>query len=211
MSDSEKNKSVLIVFSAPSGTGKTTVCSLLETHHPELKFSVSHTTRASRPTEQNGVHYHFVSKEEFLGMRKAGEFLEWAQVHNEYYGTARKMVDEHRQRGEDLILELDVQGAASVRQLGLDAVFILLMPPSLAELERRLVKRDTESPEKIAQRLLVGKSEIADYFLYDYIVVNHQALQATESIMSIVRAEKCKTKRYITDCPEIQKIIRSKS
>lgn len=211
MSDFEKNKGILIVFSAPSGTGKTTVCSLLETHHPELKFSVSHTTRSPRPTEQNGVHYHFISKEEFLEMRRTGEFLEWAQVHDEFYGTARKMVDEHRERGEDLILELDVQGAASVRQLGMDAVFILLMPPSLAELERRLVKRDTESPEKIAQRLLVGKTEIADYFLYDYIVVNHQALQATESIMSIVRAEKCKTKRYTTDCPEIQKIIHPKS
>ena len=156
------------------------------------------------------MHYHFISEEEFLKMREAGEFLEWAQVHQHYYGTARKTVEEHQQRGEDLILELDVQGAASVRQLALDAVFILLMPPSLAELERRLLKRGTESPERIAQRLQVGRIEIADYYFYDYIVVNHVALQATENIMSILHAEKCKTKRFLTECPEIQKIIKSK-
>ncbi len=185
------------------------MCSLLETHHPEIKFSVSHTTREARPTEQDGVHYHFVSKEEFLKMREAGDFLEWAEVHNHFYGTARKTVEEHQARGEDLILELEVQGAASIRQSGMDAIFILLMPPTLPELERRLVKRDTETLEKIAQRLLVGKSEIANYFLYDYIVVNHVALQAMENIMSIVRAEKCRTKRYIPECPEILKIIKS--
>lgn len=210
MTDSQKKKkSLLVVLSAPSGTGKTTVCNRLRELMPDLKFSVSHTTRPPRPNERDGVDYHFIDHERFEAMLKKEEFLESAWVHGHHYGTARSTVARHQERGEDLILELDPQGAASIRKLNLDAVFIFVLPPSIAELERRLRKRNTESPEKIAARLETGKMEISQYHLYDYIVTNHEVEDTAQTILCILRAEKHRSSRYTTDCPVIGEILKS--
>lgn len=210
MADSRNRKnSLLIVLSAPSGTGKTTVCNRLRELHPDLKFSVSHTTRPPRGNEKDGVDYHFIDHEQFEAMLKEGEFLESAWVHGHHYGTAHSTVNRHREQGEDLVMELDPQGAASIRKLNLDAVFIFVLPPSLEELENRLRKRNTESEEKIAARLETGKMEISQYRLYDYIVTNHEVEATVQTLLCIIRAEKHRSSRFATDCPVIGGILKS--
>ncbi|MGP0629469.1 guanylate kinase [Nitrospina sp. 32_T5] len=204
-----QNKSLLIVLSAPSGTGKTTICNRLREVRPEIKFSVSHTTRPPRQNERDGIDYHFINGERFEAMQKEGEFLESAWVHNHFYGTAHSTLIAHRDRGEDLILELDPQGAASIRKLNLDAVFIFILPPSLRELERRLRQRGTESEEKIIERLTAGKIEMGQYRLYDYIVANHNVEETVETLLCIFRAEKHRGSRFSTDCPVIGDILKS--
>lgn len=210
MADSRNRKnSLLIVLSAPSGTGKTTVCNRLHELHPNLKFSVSHTTRPPRGNEKDGIDYHFIDHEQFEAMMKEGEFLESAWVHGHHYGTAHSTVNRHREQGEDLVMELDPQGAASIRKLNLDAVFIFVLPPSLEELENRLRKRGTESEEKIAARLETGKMEISQYRLYDYIVTNHEVEATVQTLLCIIRAEKHRGSRCTTDCPVIGEILKS--
>ncbi|CAI2718114.1 guanylate kinase [Nitrospina watsonii] len=204
-----QSNSLLIVLSAPSGTGKTTVCRRLREMQPELKFSVSHTTRPPRQNERNGIDYHFINGEQFETMQKNDEFLESAWVHNHFYGTACETLRRHRERGEDVVLELDPQGAASIRKLNLDAVFIFILPPSLQELERRLRKRNTESDEKITERLIAGKMEIAQYHLYDYIVANHDVEETVQTLLCIIHAEKYRSTRFQTECPVIGDILKS--
>lgn len=196
-----------IIISAPSGTGKTTLCQTLKKRLPDLSFSVSHTTRPPRENEQDGVDYHFIAKEKFLGMIDHDEFLEWAKVYDNYYGTARKNVEDTLKKGKDLVLELDVQGAKSLLNLKYQGVYIFILPPSMKELEKRLIGRGTELDNQIKQRLEAGKKEIAKKHLYDYVVTNINIDESVDTILSILRAEKNRASRYQPDCPEIRKII----
>jgi guanylate kinase len=198
-----------IIISAPSGTGKTTLLRALKVRLPDLKFSVSHTTRPPRENEQDGVDYHFIPRETFIGMTDRSEFLEWAQIHDNYYGTAQKNIEDTLQKGKDLVLELDVQGVETLRELKYRGVYIFILPPSMEELEKRLTGRGTESDNQIKQRLETGKLEIAKYRLYDYAVTNENVDESVETILAIIHAEKKRMNRYQPDCPEIRKIIES--
>jgi guanylate kinase len=198
-----------IIISAPSGAGKTTLCQALKKRLPDLNFSVSHTTRPPRKNEQDGVDYHFVSREKFLEMNDNNEFLEWAKIHDNFYGTSRKNIVDTLQKGKDLVLELDVQGVESLRALKYQGVYIFILPPSMEELEKRLTGRGTEPDNQIKQRLEVGKKEIAKSHLYDYALTNVNVDESVDSILSIIQAEKKRMNRYQPDCPEIRRIIES--
>jgi guanylate kinase len=198
-----------IIISAPSGAGKTTLLRALKQQLPDLNFSVSHTTRPPRENEQDGVDYHFIPSDKFLEMTDRSEFLEWAKIHDNYYGTARKNIEDTLQKGKDLVLELDVQGVESLRTLKYQGVYIFVLPPSIEELEKRLAGRGTESDNQVQQRLEVGRKEIAKSHLYDYAVTNVNVDESVNIILSIIRAEKSRMSRYQTNCPEIRDIIDS--
>jgi guanylate kinase len=142
-------------------------------------------------------------------MTDRGEFLEWAQIHDNYYGTTKKNIENTLQKGKDLVLELDVQGVESLRALKYQGVYIFILPPSVEELEKRLTERGTESDNQVKQRLEVGKKEIAKSHLYDYAVTNLNIDESVENLLSIIHAEKNRMSRYQPDCPEIRKIIES--
>lgn len=192
------------VVSAPSGTGKTTACKILREKFPELKFSVSHTTRSPRHNEEDGKCYHFISEAKFKDKIDKGEFLEWANVHNNYYGTAIETINAHINKGEDLLLDLDVQGVQSLRKMNFPGVFIFLLPPSFDELYNRLKKRGTEPAEVIRQRMEVGKQEMAQYQLYDYVVINNNLEETVVNLIAIIRAERCRATRHN---PIVQSIV----
>ena len=198
-----------IIISAPSGAGKTTICQALAQRLPDLHFSVSHTTRKPRENEKEGVHYHFVSRETFLEMTDRSVFLEWAKIHDNYYGTVRKNIEDTLQKGKDLVLELDIQGVESLRALKYEGMYVFILPPSLEELEHRLTRRGTESGDQIQRRLEVGKNEIAQSHLYDYVVTNVNVDESVDTLMAIIRAEKNRIRRHQSDCPEIRKILES--
>ncbi|MGD9949957.1 MAG: guanylate kinase [Desulfobulbus sp.] len=190
------NKGLLIVLSAPSGCGKTTILQQVMHELPALVFSVSHTTRPPRPGEVNGVHYHFVSPDDFIALRDQQPcgFLEWAEVHANLYGTSDAEVEQRRLDGEDVLLDIDVQGAAQVRQRA-NPVTIFIAPPSLRILEQRLRGRGTESEETIARRLQNAKAELTAVDDYDYVIVNDKLDEAVESLRSIIIAERCRQRR----------------
>ena len=198
-----------IIISAPSGAGKTTICQKLKERLPDLSFSISHTTRTPRLGEQDGVHYHFVTNEEFLEMTNNNEFLEWAKIHDHYYGTARSNIETTLQQGRDLVLEVDVQGVESLRALKYEGVYIFILPPSMEELEKRLTGRATEAENQIQKRLAVGREEISKSYLCDYVVTNVNVDESVDTILAIIRAEKNRTGRYQPDCPEIKKLLNS--
>lgn len=186
---------LLIVVSGPSAAGKGTVCRELLNCQPDLVFSVSATTRPPRPGEVDGKNYYFISREEFERMVAAGEMLEWAEVYGNFYGTPRKAVVEWLDQGRDVLLEIDIQGARQVRRQFPRGVFIFLMPPSLAELERRIRERGTESEEAVQRRLASAAAEIAACREYDYVVVNDRVEDAVAKIRAIITAEKCRVER----------------
>jgi len=187
---------LLLVLSAPSGCGKTTILKQVMRDLPRLVFSVSHTTRKPRPGEIDGEQYHFVEVAEFAAIRNRQPtgFLEWAEVHGNLYGTSVEEVERHRAAGDDVVLDIDVQGAAQVRQRA-EPVTIFIAPPSLAELEQRLRGRGTESEATIALRLNNARKELACSRSYDYLIVNGQLDQAVESLRSIIIAERCRQRR----------------
>jgi guanylate kinase len=178
----------LIILSGPSGVGKDTVIRRLLEIAPELRRPVAFTTRAPRPGEVDGRDYSFVGEPEFLAMRDAGQFLETAVVHGNRYGTARARVDELRRQGQDVLLKIDVQGAAQLRQQGLDGCFIFLAPPSPDVLRARLRRRQTESPEELAVRTHDAETEMAEAANYHHVVVNDQVERAAAEIAQIVRS-----------------------
>ena len=190
------SNALLLVLSAPSGCGKTTIVNRVMRTLPGLVFSVSHTTRLPRPGEVNGVHYHFVEGAVFSGIRNQQPtgFLEWAEVHGNMYGTSVEEVDKHQRAGCDVILDIDVQGAAQVR-LRANPVTIFIAPPSLVELERRLRGRATENETTIAVRLNNARKELACVGVYDYLIVNDRLEDAVESLRSIIIAERCRQRR----------------
>ena len=190
------SNALLLVLSAPSGCGKTTIVNRVMRKLPGLVFSVSHTTRQPRPGEVNGVHYHFVEGAVFSGIRNQQPtgFLEWAEVHGNMYGTSVEEVEKHQRAGCDVILDIDVQGAAQVR-LRANPVTIFIAPPSLVELERRLRGRATENETTIAVRLNNARKELACVGAYNYLIVNDRLEDAVESLRSIIIAERCRQRR----------------
>jgi guanylate kinase len=182
----------LFVISAPSGVGKTTLVRLLLRELPELRFSVSCTTRPPRPEEAHGREYHFMAREVFLAGIEAGRFLEWARVHGEYYGTDRLKVEEWLTAGKDVLLDIDVQGARRVRCVYPLAQYIFLLPPSFDALEQRLRARGTESPEHMALRLTAAGREMQEAPWYDFIVVNDILDEAAADLIAILRAARCR-------------------
>ena len=202
-----QSNGIIFILSAPSGAGKTTVCKLLKKKLPNLKFSISHTSREPRAGEVEGTDYHFITQKEFEKKIKDGEFLEWAKVFKNYYGTASESVDQHLIKGEDVLIELDVQGAQSLRNINYKAVFIFMMPPSLKELEARLNKRGTELADKIQDRMKVSKKEIQQSMLYDYILTNIEKEETTNNLQSIITAEQLRKERHQPSSADIKTLI----
>lgn len=196
---------LLVVISGASGTGKGTVCKKLFEIEKNLAFSVSATTRAPREGEVDGVNYWFLQKERFEKMIEAGEFLEWAKVYDNYYGTPLKKVEERLKNGEDILLEIDTQGALNVMEKMPKGVFIFLLPPSLDELKRRIEERGTENAESLKKRLGAAKAEIAIGEKYQYLVVNDEVDKAAERIRYILEAEKLKRERNLNLLEELAK------
>ncbi len=183
----------LFVVSAPSGAGKTTLCKAVIDFLPNLRHSVSHTTRLPRAGEVDGQDYHFVSNTQFDAMVADGAFVEWALVHGNRYGTALSSLEQARDAGCDLLLEIDCQGAAQLKERCPDAIFIFILPPSFQELERRLEGRQTDAPEVIAQRLLNARDEMREMFWYDYLVINDDFDLARRQLQAILLASGCRT------------------
>lgn len=184
----------IFIVTAASGTGKTTLVSRLSSREEDIRVSISHTTRAPREGEQNGVHYHFVSKIEFEEMIAANAFIEHAQVYGNYYGTSLAAVKSLKKAGFNVILEIDVQGAAQIRQLLPDATSIFILPPSMAELNERLINRGTDSQEVIQYRLGKAREEIEQCYLFDYVIVNQELDQAELDLLAIIRSAGLRTK-----------------
>lgn len=185
------NKGLLIVVSAPSGCGKGTILSEV-LKDDSFYYSVSATTRSPRLGEVNGITYHFITKQDFEERIKNNAMLEYAEYCGNYYGTPKKEIDEMREQGKNVILEIEVQGAMKVREICPDAVFIFVLPPSVAELERRLKKRATETDDVIAQRVSQARSEIELARKYDYVVVNAALEDAINDFKTVIKAEELK-------------------
>lgn len=186
----------LLIISAPSGTGKTTILKKMMKELMGTVFSVSHTTRAPRSGEQNGLDYHFVDKQTFESMQKHNDFLEWAEVHGNFYGTSKTEVIRQLEKGMDVILDIDVQGARQVRESAdLLCKSIFIIPPSWEEQERRLRKRGTDSSETIQLRLANARKETTDAEAYDYLITNDNLDNAVDVLRSIIIAERSRHRR----------------
>lgn len=179
----------LFVFAAPSGAGKTTLVHALVTKHPELRFSISYTTREPRINEANAVDYLFVSESEFMRLRDAGEMLEYAQVFDNYYATSRSQVEKHLADNRSVVLEIDWQGAQQVRESMPDCVTIFILPPSLAELERRLRDRRTDKPEVIERRLRDARGDMAHWDEFDHVIINDDLDEAVIALEAVLKGE----------------------
>jgi len=193
----QPEKGILLVLSGPSGVGKGTVCNALRARMKDLVYSVSATTRKPRSGEKEGVNYFFKTKEQFRTLIEQDQMLEWAEYVDNYYGTPRKFVEDTIHSGKDIILEIEVQGALKVKQKFPEGVFIFLMPPSLMELQSRIVTRGTESEESIRSRMNVALEEIRMIEHYDYAIVNDRVEAACEKIEAIIVAEHCKRERIV--------------
>jgi guanylate kinase len=189
------SRGTLFVVSSPSGGGKGTIIRHVLDVVDNLSYSVSYTTRAPRTNEVDGREYFFVNRETFEGMVAAGEFLEWACVHGNFYGTSRRQILEETSTGADIILEVDVQGAASVRQLLMDTVSIFILPPSLSVLRQRLIARGTDTPEQLALRMRNAPEELKQYSAFDYVIFNDEIERATGQLASIIYAERARCMR----------------
>ena len=183
----------VFILCAPSGAGKTSLVAELLRRDRNARLSVSHTTRAPRPGEEDGRDYHFVARPAFEAMIERGEFLESADVHGNLYGTSQGWIDEQRALDVDIVLEIDWQGAQQVRKLIADAIGIFILPPSLAALRRRLNDRGQDSTAVIERRLQAAQGEIAHLAEFDYVIINHNFDDAVEDLVSIVRAARLRT------------------
>jgi len=191
----EKNHGLLIVLSGPSGAGKGTICQELLRQMPNLRYSVSSTTRYPRPGEVEGIHYYFRPRQEFEAMLARDELLEWAEFCDNYYGTPRFAVEQAIKEGLDVILEIEIQGALQIKKRFPQGVFIFIVPPSLDVLSERIHKRGTETEEVIQKRLATAIQELEYVSEYDYVVINDEVPVAVDKLKSILVAEKCRVKR----------------
>lgn len=179
----------IYVISAPSGAGKTSLCKELIDFFPQLRHSVSYTTRSIRPGEVNGVDYHFIDQDRFDQMIAAGEFAEWAQVHGNFYGTSLQTLRQALEAGSDILLEIDCQGARQLKASLANAVFIFIMPPSIQELRRRLDSRNTDSHAVIEERITNAAKEMNEAAWYDHVVINDKFDQALAQLKAILQGD----------------------
>lgn len=196
---------LLLILSSPSGAGKTTLTRMLLEQCPELRFSVSHTTRAPRGNEVDGRDYHFVDRGRFIELVAQGVFLEWAEVHGNLYGTSKAEIERARATAgcTGMIFDIDYQGARQIKAAVPGAVSVFILPPSLAELERRLRGRGTEDDETRSRRLDNARMEIEHYAIFDYVILNDELDRAYTDLRSIVFAERCRRERHARLCEHI--------
>jgi guanylate kinase len=194
---------LLLIVSSPSGAGKTTLCGRLRSEFPDLRFSVSHTTRRPRPTEIDGREYHFVDTATFEQMIRIGAFAEWARVHDHLYGTSLKEIEIARATAHGVLFDIDHQGARQIKASLPEAIAVFILPPSLAELERRLRGRGTEDEPTTLRRLRNAKGEIEHYGFFDYVIVNDEINRAYEQLRSVVFAERCRRSRHALRCERL--------
>lgn len=180
----------LFILSAPSGAGKSSLIHALLGQHQDMQLSVSHTTRAPRPGEVNGVHYHFVSVDEFKALIAQNNFLEWAEVFGNFYGTSRTAIEHELAKGRDVFLDIDWQGARQIKTQVPSVLSIFILPPSVAELEKRLNQRGQDSQEVIAKRMQQAKSEISHVTEYDYVLVNDDFQQCLQELQHVVLSQR---------------------
>jgi guanylate kinase len=189
-------RGLMFVLSSPSGAGKTTLTRLLVQKEPNIELSISVTSRQRRPNEVNGVHYHFVSREKFEAMRDAGELMEWAEVHGNYYATPRGAVEKALAKGRDVLFDIDYQGTRQLKKIAPnDVVSIFILPPSIAEMKRRIRGRASEDEATVRKRLQTAKEELLQWGEYDYVVINDDLEAAFSDIHSILAAERMKRAR----------------
>ena len=189
-------KGLVLVVSGPSGAGKGTICKALLNKNDQIKLSVSATTRKPRNGEVHGVNYFFIEKEEFTKMIENGEFLEYAQIYDNFYGTPKAAIIECLEKGQDVILEIEMQGARQIKEVYPEGVFIFVLPPSLEELKSRIVGRGTETQEEIEKRFSCAFEEINQIVNYDYFIVNEDIEKSVSDVEAIICAEKNKVTRY---------------
>jgi guanylate kinase len=191
----KKKEGILFVVSGASGTGKSTLCRAMLKTFPGLRFSVSHTTRPRRPGDREGRDYYFISPAEFQKMIDRGDFVEWAEIYGNRYGTSKRMLDKARLGGRDLILDIDVQGGRQLRDQKIPGVFVFILPPSLKELKRRLESRRTEGKVALGRRLKKAQAEISRARMYDYLVINDDLKKAGERLKAVILAEHFRRER----------------
>lgn len=190
-----RRRGSLVVVSAPSGAGKTTLCREVRSVVSDLAYSVSYTTRPPRPGEMDGIDFHFVSEAVFSGMVARNEFAEWAVVHGNLYGTSARTLEEALEAGRDILLDIDTQGARQLRGRYPEAVLVFVVAPSIEELEQRLKERKSDAPHDIARRLARAREEVAAWQEYDYLIINRDLKEAVEQLAAIIQAERCRTGR----------------
>ena len=199
-----RRQGALFVVSAPSGAGKTTLCREVRRLVPDLAYSISVTTRSPRPGETSGVDFDFVTSPQFHGLLEGGEFAEWASVHGHLYGTRTRTLEAALAAGADVLLDIDTQGAAQLRARYPEAVLAFIVAPSMAELEQRLRERRSDAEVDIARRLARAREEVATWRDYDYLIVNRDLKEATEHLVAIVQAERCRTARLRLRFPDLE-------
>ena len=198
-------KGLFIVVSAPSGAGKSSLCQRLIQAYPEIKFSVSYTSRSPRPNEVNGKDYHFISREEFQDRIDQGEFVEWIENYGHLYGSSRNVMKEFIQDGKDLLLDIEPRGAKKIKQEFKGGIYVFVLPPSRSELLKRLEKRGHETDDVIQKRFKQAESELKEVSWYNYVIFNEDLETAVNQLISIYIAEKCKRSRLQNEIKKFKK------
>jgi len=198
-------KGIFIIVSAPSGAGKSSLCQRLMQAYPEIKFSVSYTSRPPRPNEINGKDYHFISRKEFKDRIDQGEFVEWVENYGHLYGSSRNVMKEFIQDGRDLLLDIEPRGAKKIKQEFKGGIYVFVLPPSRSELLKRLEKRGHETDEVIQKRFRQAENELKEISWYDYVIFNEDLETAVNQLISIYTAEKCKRSRLQNEIKKFRK------
>ena len=199
------SKGLFIVVSAPSGAGKSSICQGLMRAFPEIKFSVSYTSRSPRPNEIDGKDYYFISRDDFRKRIKKGEFIEWVENYGHLYGSSRKVMEEFIREGNDLLLDIEPRGARKVKREFKGGIYVFVLPPSRSDLLKRLEKRGHESEDAIRKRYKQAERELQEISWYDYVIFNQDLDKAIHQLIAIYTAEKCKRKRLTKEIKEFRK------